>query len=95
MTTVRQIPERAMSTDPGRPGLLVMREFWGAISIAFMWLAVLFDGVYGHDFVSANTAGSQTTTIPSVVFVAVFAALATWSVAKRAFARDTSSSPNR
>jgi hypothetical protein len=40
--------------------------------------------VWGPEFVSQNT-GSQTTTIPSAVFVAFFACIASASVAKRAF----------
>jgi hypothetical protein len=92
MATVTERPERAKINGFGRPGLLMMPEFWAAISIAFMWLAVLVSCIYGDDFVSVNSAGTQTTTIPSVVFVALFAALATGSVAKRAFHRDTESS---
>jgi hypothetical protein len=80
--------DRAEFEAGSRHRFLTMPELWAAISIAFMWLAVLFDGIYGDDFVSVNSAGTQTTTIPSAVFVALFAALATGSVAKRAFRRD-------
>ncbi|MFC4786479.1 hypothetical protein ACT8ZV_18535 [Nocardioides sp. MAHUQ-72] len=72
-------------TQQGRPtSFLTLPQLWGAVAIAFMWLAVLFDGVYGDDVVSM-TPGSTSTTIPSAVFVALFAFLATASVAKRAF----------
>jgi hypothetical protein len=99
MSTVTKGPHTGQTTERSdraeigsgpRHRFLMMPELWAAISIAFMWLAVLFDGIYGDDFVSANGAGTQTTTIPSAVFVALFAALATTSVAKRAFRRDMS-----
>jgi multisubunit Na+/H+ antiporter MnhF subunit len=51
-----------------------------------MWLAVLFDGIYGSDMVF-NSAGNGTTTIPSAVAVALFAFIGTVAVARRAFAR--------
>lgn len=60
-------------------------EVWGTIAIVAIWLAVLFDGVFGADFVSAQASGL--TRIPSAIFVAFFAFLATGSVAKRVFGR--------
>jgi hypothetical protein len=94
-TTMSSGPQATEVRDSGARGVLRMPELWGAIAIAAMWVAVLFDGVYGHDFVSVNGAGSQTTTIPSAVFVAFFASLATISVARRAFARGTGSNVTR
>ena len=62
---------------------------WASLAIIVMWLAVLFDGVYGADFVSTNGGGTNsTTTIPSAIFVALFAFLGTAAVAKYAFRRD-------
>ena len=90
MTTMLDKPEVTEAQDPGRGGVLRMPELWGAVAIGMMWLAVLFDGIYGGDVTSVNT-GAQSTTIPSAVFVAFFAALATASVAKRAFGRPAGS----
>ncbi len=86
MTTMLEKPD---VTEPQGLGtrLLTMPELWGTIAIACMWAAVLFTGIYGGDFTSVN-AGSQSTTVPSAVFVAFFACIATVSVAKRAFRRD-------
>jgi F0F1-type ATP synthase assembly protein I len=81
----------AEPTDLGRR-VLLMSELWGAVAIAFMWAAVLFAAIYGGDFTSVNT-GSQSTTIPSAVFVALFACIATASVAKRAFGRSSVRTP--
>ena len=77
---------------PGRPAResiasrVLVPAFWGAVSIVTMWLAVLFDGIFGGDMVFSNPA-SGPTTIPSAVAVALFAAIGTVAVAKRAFAR--------
>jgi hypothetical protein len=74
-----------------RRGRLGVPELWATVAIASMWVAVLFTSIYGGDFVSANGAGSETTTIPSSVFVAFFACLASVAVARRAFRRDIGS----
>jgi hypothetical protein len=51
-----------------------------------MWLAVLFDGIFGRDMTFTN-ASSQVTIMPSAVAVALFAAIGTAAVAKRARGR--------
>jgi hypothetical protein len=51
---------------------------WAGISIAAMWTAVLFVGVFGPDFVSGSPA--DRTTIPAVVFVAICAMVGTITV---------------
>jgi hypothetical protein len=67
-----------------RPSWVYVRELWAAVAISLMWLAVLFVGVYGGDAVFTGTDGSSTR-LPSSVFVAFFAFLATVAVGKRAF----------
>ncbi len=62
-------------------------EMWASLAISVMWLAVLFDAILGPDFVSSSNAGQTTTTIPSAVFVALFAYLGTRIVAKYGFER--------
>lgn len=86
MTTTMDRPPVTAHEDVDR-GVLRMPELWGAVAIASMWVAVLFVGVYGGDFTSVN-AGSQTTTFPSAILVALFACIGTVSVAHRAFRRD-------
>ena len=63
---------------------------WRTLAISVMWLAVLFDGIYGADIVSVSNDGNSTR-IPSAVVVAFFAFLGTAAVAKRAFGRTTDS----
>ena len=48
-----------------------------------MWLAVLFDAVYGPDIVS--TTATTHTSVPSAIVVAFFAWLGTWVVARHGF----------
>jgi len=64
---------------------LLVPEFWASLTIVAMWLAVLFDGVFGGDMVFARPP--DVTTIPSAVIVAIFAVIGTSAVAKRGFGR--------
>lgn len=52
-------------------------------SIAIMWLAVLFVGVYGGDI--TNESVTESTEVPVVSAVALFAMIATIVVACRGF----------
>ena len=64
---------------------VIVREMWASVAISVMWLAVLFDAIFGPDFVS-TTPGGNSTTIPSAIVVAVFAYLSTRVIAKHGFA---------
>ena len=87
MTTV--MTHETSTGEPVRPGIaarLLVPGFWGAVSIVAMWLAVLFDGIFGGDMTFAN-AGSGPTIIPSAVLLGLFAVIGTVSIAKRVFGR--------
>ncbi|HET8743707.1 MAG TPA: hypothetical protein VFM41_13890 [Gaiella sp.] len=89
MTTLSNEPSRiAPGTRPWSERILVP-EMWASLAIVTMWLAVLFDAVFGPGMVFTNdTPGSGTnSTIPSAVALALFAFLGTWVVAKHAFGR--------
>ena len=79
------------STDkPDRRGvaaLLLVPGFWGSVSIIAMWLAVMFDGIFGGNMVFANNTGGGPTIIPSAVLLGLFAVIGTVSIAKRVFGR--------
>jgi hypothetical protein len=61
------------------------RALWAGISIVMMWLAVMFVGIFGGDFVSSSAANGFTK-IPDVVFMLPFVLPATIVVARRGFA---------
>ena len=63
----------------------VVTEMWASLAIFAMWIAVAVSAVWGPDFVSTNGSGTQTTTIPSAIAVALFAFIGTWAVAKYGF----------
>ena len=65
---------------------LLVPAFWGAVSIVTMWLAVLFDGIYGGNMIFTGTDGSVAN-IPSAVVLGLFAVIGTSAIAKRAFGR--------
>lgn len=87
------VESRPQSVEPGpRPWYdrLLVPQMWATLGIAVMWIAVLFDGIYGGDIYSVSNDGNSTR-IPSAVLVAFFAFLGTAAVAKRAFGRKTDS----
>jgi hypothetical protein len=63
---------------------LLVPEMWAALAITVMWLAVLFDAIFGPNFVSTSNDGNATT-IPSAILLALFAYLGTRVVAKYGF----------
>lgn len=79
--------EHSQAPSKTRPwsARLLVRDMWASLAIAVMWLAVLFTALFGPDFVSSNDAGTTTTTVPSAVFVALFAYLGTRVVARYGF----------
>lgn len=84
MSTVSQEASSVVPNRRSRFTQLFVREMWAGLAIAVMWLAVLFAAVFGPDIVSTS-AGTNTTTVPSAVAVALFAWLATRAVAKYGF----------
>ena len=62
---------------------LQVPEMWAALAIAVIWLAVLFDAVFGPDLIVSNASGL--TRLPSALVIALFAYLATRVVARYGF----------
>ena len=86
MSTISHPPTGAIR-EPRWPAMFLVREVWASLAIAAMWIAVAVSAVWGPDFVSSGGSGTNTTTIPSGIAVAMFAAIGTWAVAKYAFGR--------
>ena len=87
MTTAPMPLQPARGLASVRP-VLRMREMWATLAIAVMWLAVLFEGIYGPNIESGGPSGSTT---PSVIVVAVCAMIATIVLARAAFKGDRDS----
>lgn len=81
-----------MSSIPHPPAgaaqasLFRLKEVWASLAITAMWIAVAVTALWGPDFVGASNDGNHST-IPSGIFVALFASIGTWAVAKYAFGR--------
>jgi hypothetical protein len=67
---------------------LLVREMWASLAIIVMWLAVLFDAIFGPDIVATSGTAATHTVVPSAVVVALFAFLATWVVARHGFGHE-------
>ena len=83
MSTISHPPTGTI-LERGWTVLLRAREVWASLTIFAMWIAVAVTSVWGPDAVFQSNDGSGST-IPTGVFVALFAAIGTWAVAKYAF----------
>jgi hypothetical protein len=75
------IPERGWITV-----LLRAREMWASLGIFAMWIAVAVASIWGPNAVFQSNDGNGST-IPTGIFVALFASIGTWAVAKYALGR--------
>jgi hypothetical protein len=75
------IPEGAWTV------LLRARDMWASLAITAMWIAVAVASVWGPDAVFQSNDGNGST-IPIGLFVALFASIGTWAVAKYVFHRS-------
>ena len=81
MSTISHPP----GTVPERGWIMLLhaREMWASLGIFAMWIAVAVASVWGPDAVFQSNDGSGST-IPIGIFVALFASIGTWAVAKYA-----------
>ncbi len=87
MATMSHEPSRAVHERRRASLPALVPELWASLAIVSMWIAVLFDAIFGPDIVN-STAGGDHSTVPSAVAVAFFAFLATWAVARYGFRRE-------
>jgi hypothetical protein len=83
MSSISHQPARVAPERSGWRGFVVP-EMWASLTIIVMWLAVLFDAIFGPN-IYAHGAGGDSSIIPSAVVFALFAFFATWVVAKYGF----------
>ena len=75
------------SPRAGRERWAVLRavpEMWASLAITAMWVAVFVTAIWGPDAHFNGNDGSSST-IPTAVFVTVFAFFGTWIVARYGF----------
>jgi hypothetical protein len=90
MTTIPHESSHVTRKDERWTARFLVPEMWASLAIVVMWLAVLFDAIYGPDIVATSGtpgATATSTTVPSAVVVALFAFLGTWVVARHGFDR--------
>ena len=79
-------PPAGAAHEQGWVSLLRLKEVWASLAITAMWIAVAVTAVWGSDFVGTSN-DRNSTTIPSGIFVGLFATIGTWALAKYAFGR--------
>ena len=73
-----------MSVIPHEPSVdsrfawLRITEMWASLAISVMWLAVLFDAMFGPN-ITSTTPGGTSSSVPSAVAVSLFATIGTWA----------------
>jgi hypothetical protein len=84
MSTVSHEPSRVTHERSRWEWLRLVPEMWASLSITAMWVAVFITAIWGPD-ASFHSVDGSSSTIPTAVFVTVFAFLGTWVVARNAF----------
>jgi hypothetical protein len=82
MTTVSHEPSAGVQEPEGWWVRILATEMWATLAIVAMWIAVAVSTIWGSELVSVNGSGTNSTTIPTGILVALFASIGTWAVAK-------------
>ena len=82
MSSIPHTPAGA-AQEQSWASLFRLKEVWASLAITAMWIAVAVTAVWGSDFVGSSNDGNSTT-IPSGIFVGLFATIGTWALAKYA-----------
>jgi len=83
MSTLSHESAHSRETTSRLPEGLPVRELAASLAITVMWLAVLFDALFGPNIVNTSSGGGSSS-VPSAVVVSLFAFLGTWAVARYA-----------
>jgi len=86
MSTISH-PPTGTASKRGWTVLLHARDMWASLTIFAMWIAVAVASVWGPDAVFHSNDGNAST-IPIGIFVALFASIGTWAVAKYVLRRS-------
>lgn len=84
MSIMSHEPSRVVQERSRWSSLRLIPEMWASLAITAMWVAVFVSAIWGPD-AQFNSNDGNSSTIPTAVFVAVFAFLGSWIVARYAF----------
>ena len=84
MSTMAHGPTTAGTEQSRWSSLRLIPEMWASLAITAMWVAVFTTAIWGPDAQFNGNDGSSST-IPTAIFVTVFAFLGTWIVARHGF----------
>jgi hypothetical protein len=85
MSTISHEPSRI--DEQPRWSFRLVPEVWASLAITAMWVAVFATAIWGPD-AHFNSNDGSSSTIPSAIFVTVFAFFGTWIVAKHGFREE-------
>jgi hypothetical protein len=85
MTSAAHEPARPLTTPTSSGRRALDAGVWPSLAIGMIWLVVGLDALFGPDIVTSNGAGTNTSSTPSAVVLALFAFLTSWVVARYAF----------
>ena len=86
MSTMTHEPSTDVQERLRWSSLRLVPEMWASLAITAMWVAVFVTAIWGPD-ASFNSVDGSSSTIPTAVFVTLFAFLGTWVVARCGFRR--------
>jgi hypothetical protein len=84
MSTLSHEPSRSAGERPRWWSLPSIREMWASLAITAMWVAVFVTAIWGPD-AQFNSNDGSSATVPTAVFVTVFAFFGSWIVSKYGF----------
>lgn len=87
MSTLSHPPHVVEESPPSWFVQLLSRQGLAALTIGVMWFAVAVTAVWGGDMLFNSNDGNSST-LPSVVAVALFAAIGSWAGFKYGFPRQ-------
>ena len=87
MSTLSHDPARSVGERSRWRSLQLVSEMWAALAITAMWVAVFVTAIWGPS-AQFNSNGGSSATVPTAVFVTVFAFFGSWIVAKYGFRRQ-------
>src|SRR5580765_7481621 len=84
MSTMSHEPSRVVNERSRWSSLRLVPEMWASLAITSMWVAVFVTAIWGPD-ARFNGNDGTSSSIPTAVFVTVFAFLGTLVVARHGF----------